>query len=131
MARIDHLVYAVADLDAGIDDFAASTGVRPAMGGAHVGLGSHNALVSFGSCYLELIAPDPNQPEPPGPRPFGLDELIEPGFVAFAVRPDPDDTIDALIERARSSGHDAGPRVAAHHAGGDHAGGRAVHHRLG
>ena len=109
MARIDHIVYAVPDLDAGIEHFTSATGVRPAFGGAHVRRGSHNALVSFGSCYLELIAPDPNQPDPVGPRPFGLDDLAGPAFVAFAVRPDPGDTIDALVERARTAGHDAGP----------------------
>lgn len=109
MASIDHLVYAVPDLDAGIERFATSTGVRPAFGGAHVGRGTHNALVSFGSCYLELIAPDPNQPTPSGPRPFGIDGLAGPSFVAFAVRPDPTDTIDALVARAAAAGHDAGP----------------------
>lgn len=109
MARIDHLVYAVADLEDAIDRFAASTGVRPAVGGAHVGRGTHNALVSFGSCYLELIAPDPGQPTPAGSRPFGIDDLSDPAFVAFAVRPDPGETLEALVDQARAVGHDPGP----------------------
>ena len=56
------------------------TGVRPSYGGAHPGLGTHNALLSLGHhSYLEIIAPDPNQPTPPRPRPFGLDELEADG----------------------------------------------------
>lgn len=109
MARIDHLVYAVPDLDVGIEQFAEATGIRPAMGGAHVGLGTHNALVSFGSSYLELIAPDPNQPEPLRPRPFGIDQLADSAFVAFAVRPGPGESIDALAQSAADAGHDTGP----------------------
>ncbi len=109
MAVIDHLVYAVADLTEGIDWFEQQTGIRPAMGGAHKGLGTHNALVSLGECYLEIIAPDPGRPDPEMPRPFGIDDLDGPGLVGFAVRPTDDETIEDLVDRCLESGYDTGP----------------------
>ncbi len=112
MAVLDHLVYAVADLDDACRWLADRTGVEPVAGGAHPGRGTHNALASLGSAYLELIAPDPHQPEPPGPRPFGLDGVSGDGLVAFAVRPDENDSIDGLVDRARATGYDPGPVIA-------------------
>jgi hypothetical protein len=109
---IDHLVYAVSDLEGAADRFEHSTGVRPAYGGAHTGMGTHNALVSFGDSYLELIAPDPNQPGPDRPRPFGLDNLDgRSRLVTFAVRPSPGESIDALVAAARGIGFDPGDPV--------------------
>jgi hypothetical protein len=40
-----------------------------------------------GATYLEIIGPDPAQPEPVGPRPFGIDALSAPSLVAWCVRP--------------------------------------------
>ena len=111
MAVIDHLVYAVPALDRAIERFESATGIRPAIGGAHTGLGTHNALISFGAAYLELIAPDPEQADPDAPRPFGIDELDGPTLVTFAIRPGDGETIDALVQKARAAGFDPGEIV--------------------
>jgi hypothetical protein len=86
---LDHLVYAVPDLDAATREFTASTGVQPVQGGRHVGRGTRNVLVGFGeTCYLEIIGPDPDNPADPGAAvPFGVDTLTRPRLVTWAVHP--------------------------------------------
>ncbi|MEX0684058.1 MAG: VOC family protein [Dehalococcoidia bacterium] len=106
LPAIDHLVYAVPDLESGIEAIAGQLGVRAAHGGKHEGRGTHNALLSLGGrAYLEIIAPDPEQPEPSGPRPFGLDDLHEPGLVAWAMAVR---DIEARVAAARDAGYDTG-----------------------
>ena len=103
---LDHVAYGVPDLDAACHELAERLGVRPMPGGQHRGLGTHNATLALGEgVYLEVIAPDPNQPPPSRPRPFGLDALDGSRLVAWAAKA-PD--IESRIERARAAGYDPG-----------------------
>jgi hypothetical protein len=69
--------------------------------------GTRNYLLGFGdSRYLEIIGPDPGQPEPAQPRPLGIDDLTEPRLVTWAVRVH---DIEAHVARALEQGHDLGP----------------------
>lgn len=105
-AVLDHLVYAGPDLAEAVARVTALTGVTPAPGGSHVGLGTANHLADLGAgMYLEVVGPDPAQPEPDAPRPFGIDELTEPALVAWAVRTT---DLDATIAEARAHGFDPG-----------------------
>lgn len=105
-AQIDHVIVAGPDL-AELEEYAvAHLGVRPQAGGAHPGLGTRNALVGLGGrCYLELVAPDPDQPEPDGPRPFRVDELSGPTPVGWALRVA---GLEEHVAQARERGFDPG-----------------------
>ncbi|MFG6201949.1 VOC family protein [Nonomuraea sp. JJY05] len=103
-AELDHLVYAVPDLAAGVIAFAEATGVTPAAGGSHPG-GTANYLIGLGpAAYLEIIGPDPAAAGA-RPRAFGLENLTAPRLAGWAVRPD---DIDETVRRARALGVDPG-----------------------
>jgi hypothetical protein len=60
LAAVDHVIVAIDTLERGIDLLRQSTGVAAALGGAHPGRGTQNALLSLGPrTYLELLAPNP------------------------------------------------------------------------
>lgn len=107
---LDHLVLAAPDLEQAVAWFSDVTGVQPAPGGSHVGLGTANHLVALGSGgYLEIIGPDPAQSEPAQPRPFGIDELASPRLVTWAVGTS---DLDATLARSRAAGYDPGEPLA-------------------
>lgn len=73
-ARLDHIVVAAAELEAGVAWMSARLGAPPAARGQHQTMGTHNALWGLGNGYLEVIAIDPDLPAPARPRWFGLDD---------------------------------------------------------
>ncbi len=76
---LDHLVIAAPTLEAGAEYVRQTLGVRPQTGGAHPRMGTHNLLLRLGeSIYLEVIARNPDAPDPKRPRWFALDRL-QPG----------------------------------------------------
>ena|SRR5277367_1838209 len=83
---LDHILLGCSDLDGGIDFVEKHTGVRAAFGGVHPGRGTRNALLSLGDRrYLEIIAPDPQQPG--APDHYGLLRLTQPRLVGWAAHP--------------------------------------------
>lgn len=111
MAEIDHIVIGARTLEEGAAYVEAHLGIRPGPGGTHEGRGTHNLLLGLGKdCYLEVIAPDPAQPDPPHPRPFDLDDAsvklmleAEPRLLAWVARTP---VLEAVVTR-----------LGAHHAG--------------
>jgi hypothetical protein len=86
ISRVDHLVYATTDLDSGVEEIEKLLGVKATVGGKHPGRGTRNALIALGpTTYLEIIAPDPEQPPPDQPRPFGIDGLKKSRLVAWFI----------------------------------------------
>jgi Glyoxalase-like domain len=100
--QVDHLVYAVPDLDRAIEDLEKRLGVRAAPGGRHSGEGTRNALIGLGTdSYLEILAPDPDQPLPSRSLWLGLEGRKTPRLTAWAVK---GRHLEALVHRAQESG---------------------------
>jgi hypothetical protein len=106
---IDHLILGAPDLGDAVDELERRFGVRAAPGGKHAGLGTRNALLALGArTYLEILAPDTDEPDPPNARPFGIDELTAPRLVGWAVTCD---DIDVAVAASREVGYDPGDAV--------------------
>jgi hypothetical protein len=99
---VDHLVYATRDLDRGMEEIERLTGIAPTLGGRHPGRGTRNALVSLGAdVYLEIIAPDPDQPPPPGGRWVGVDRVNTSRLTTWAAK---SHDLEELRRRAAEQG---------------------------
>lgn len=60
--RIDHVIYATADLDQAAARVESELGLSVVPGGRHEGHGTHNRIVPLGGGYLELMAvADPHE----------------------------------------------------------------------
>ena len=86
-------------------------GVKATPGGQHPGRGTRNALIALTAGvgavrepplqYIEIIGPDPEQPTPSLPRPFGIDGLREPKLVTWSAK-EPD--LPGRVKSAKSGG---------------------------
>lgn len=108
--RVDHLVYGTSGrLEDACIEFYELTGVRPAVGGVHKGLGTHNALVSLGEgAYFEIIAIDPQQPSPERVW-MAMTSVAAAGtnrMVTWAT--DRAGTMEQTVESAATKAYDAG-----------------------
>ena len=71
----------------GVEQLEKLLGVRATPGGQHPGAGTRNALIALGpTTYLEVVGPDPDQPQPDNTRLFGVDGLTAPRLVTWAAK---------------------------------------------
>ena len=120
ITRFDHLVIAVPDLGAAIEE-SRQAGFDVAAGGRHPGLGTHNAIIRFGLDYIELLAiEDAGQARAAGPFGADLEAALAhgAGAVGFVLASDGLDSesagLDAIglehrgpfdMDRERPDGH--------------------------
>jgi len=98
---LDHILLGTNDLETGIAFVEKQTGVRAQFGGVHPGRGTQNALLSLGERrYLEIIAPDPAQPDVKNPLAPELHALKQPRLVGWAAHPG---NIAAFAEKLRAA----------------------------
>lgn len=101
---IDHLVYATPDVDRSVLELADRLGVEAQVGGRHLGYGTRNALLSLGSCYLEIIGPDRGQHRPSIGYWYGVENIVQPRLVTWTARVE-------RIERVAAHAHALGYRT--------------------
>jgi hypothetical protein len=103
---IDHLVYGTPDLLATVEELGERFGFPLSEGGRHLGFGTRNYLADLGGRrYLEVVGPDREQPDPDGPRLFGVDSLDRPRLLTWAARVD---HLDRVARDAADAGHPVG-----------------------
>jgi len=81
----DHLILGARDLEEGIAYLEKISGYRAAYGGPHPGRGTRNGILKLGHhSYLEILAPDPEQPSLLWHK--ELPSLEQPCLVGWALR---------------------------------------------
>ena len=102
--QVDHLIWGVSDLDAGIARLEELTGVRPSVGGRHPGRGTRNGILSLGARqYIEVLAPDPEQVSFESQRVTVLRGLQAPRLLTWCAVAG---NADAMANRVRAAGEE-------------------------
>ncbi len=105
-AQLDHLVYAVPDLQAAVAELEDALGVRLLPGGAHPAWGTRNAILPLSDrTYLEVIGPDPEAARTVPVEIFGIGGLTAPKLVTWAAK---GNGLAALVASARGKGVELG-----------------------
>ena len=101
--KIDHFAIGANNLQQGLDYLKSELGVEIPAGGKHDAMSTHNCVCQAGNeSFLELIAIDPDAPDPGRTRWFTLDDPNTQK--SFDVSPRPlcwvvgTDNLDAVIE---------------------------------
>ena len=86
--RIDHFTVGTDDLGAGQAALSDILGVTPPLGSKHDAMSTHNCVCQAGNeSFLELIAIDPEAPDPGRVRWFTLDDPATRARLAERLRP--------------------------------------------
>ncbi len=100
MVHPDHLILTTPDLSKGMDYVENLFGVRPVFAGQHLGLGTHNALLSLGNrTYFEVIAPDPKQDIDKNNLWITIEDEPQPRLSRWVAQTDQLTTIAAIAEQ--------------------------------
>lgn len=84
--KIDHLVYAVRNLEEAVELFGTRLGIHPVVGGYHQNFGTKNALIRLDDgIYFEILAIDDNNKEVVKPRWMGVDFLTQNRITRWAI----------------------------------------------
>jgi len=84
--HIDHIVYAVQNLEEACDYLESTLEVKPIFGGYHKTKGTKNALLNLGdNCYLEILAVDKANDSITGSRWMGVDLIKETRITRWAI----------------------------------------------
>ena len=78
LLAFDHIAVSANTLGEGVTYVEDTLGVRLAAIGHHPHMATHNRLLGLGDLYLEVIATDPDAPQPNWPRWFDLDHFSGP-----------------------------------------------------
>ncbi len=85
--KIDHIVYAVSNLDYAVAAFEKLTGITPIFGGYHTTEGTKTALINLqDGMYLEFIAIDTTNLAITQNRWMGIDVLTKNQVTRFAIK---------------------------------------------
>lgn len=85
--KIDHFAIGAASLDQGVAAMLPVLGVEVPRGGNHAAMSTHNCVMQSGNeSFLELLAIDPDAPEPDRARWFTMDDSATKARLAARPR---------------------------------------------